>query len=67
MIELIVRGMSCGPCARNVTSAVQGVDPAAQVDVDLDTKRVSITSEADPAGIAAAIEQAGYQVERQLA
>jgi copper chaperone CopZ len=67
MIELTVPGMSCGPCARAVTQAVHGVDPAANVDVDLPTKLVSIESDADIARIAAAIEAAGYKVDRLAA
>ena len=67
MLAFVVEGMSCGHCIRSVTNAVQCVDPAAQVHIDLGTKNVSVTSESDPERIASAIEQAGYQVERQLA
>ena len=42
MMELTVRGMSCGSCARAVTSAVHNVDPDARVEVDLGTKLVAI-------------------------
>ena len=67
MVELTVRGMSCGPCARAVTNAVQSVDPSAAVQVDLETKLVSIDSDADISLIEMAIEEAGYKVERQTA
>lgn len=67
MVELTVPGMSCGPCARAVTGAVQGVDPNAKVDIDLGTKLVTIESGADVAVIATAIEEAGYKVEREPA
>ena len=63
MVELTVRGMSCGPCARAVTQAVQGIDPAAKVEIDLATKLVAIDSDADIASIEAAIEAAGYKVD----
>ena len=67
MVELTVRGMSCGPCARAVTNAVQSVDPSASVEVDLGTKLVLIDSDADVSRMEAAIEEAGYKVERQAA
>ena len=67
MVELTVSGMTCGGCARAVTNAVQSVDPAAGVVVDVASKRVSIDSHADVAEIKAAIEDAGYSVERQPA
>ena len=63
MVELTVGGMRCGPCARAVTEAVRSVDPVAGVEIDLESKRVSIDSDAEIASIRAAIEGAGYQVE----
>ncbi|MCA1856345.1 heavy-metal-associated domain-containing protein [Massilia oculi] len=62
MVELTVEDMSCGHCVGRVTKAVQGVDPAAQVAVDLPAKRVRIDSEADLERIVAAIDAAGYPV-----
>jgi copper chaperone len=62
-MEITVRGMSCGPCARAVTNAVHSVDPNAQVKVDLETKRVAIDTTAQLAQLAEAIENAGYLVE----
>lgn len=64
MIEFTVNGMTCGGCARAVTNAVQQVDQAANVVVDLPNKKVTVDSSAGPADIQAAIEVAGYQVER---
>lgn len=63
MVELTVSGMRCGPCARAVTDAVRSIDPAAGVEIDLETKLVSIDSEADIGRLRAAIAEAGYQVE----
>ena len=63
MVELTVNGMRCGPCARAVTEAVRSIDPVAGVEIDLDSKRVSIDSDADIGSIQSAIEGAGYQVE----
>ena len=63
MYQITVRGMSCGPCARAVTSAVHSIDADAKVEIDLETKLVDIESGAD----VAAIEDAGYKVEREPA
>ena len=57
-----VQGMSCGHCVRAVTAAVQAVDPAAEVQVDLASGEVQVQSVGDHAAIARAIEEEGYQV-----
>lgn len=62
MIKFNVKGMTCGGCARAVTNAVQQVDPAASVDVDLAAQTVSVESSADAAQVEAAIQEAGYAV-----
>lgn len=57
-----VQGMTCGHCARAVTQAVQTLDPAAEVKIDLASGRVEVQSEQDRAALAAAITEEGYQV-----
>jgi Cu+-exporting ATPase len=54
--------MSCGHCVGRVTKAVQGVDEAARVSIDLPTRKVNVDSKAELARIAAAIDAAGYPV-----
>ncbi|WP_145130222.1 heavy-metal-associated domain-containing protein [Pseudomonas sp. URMO17WK12:I11] len=58
-----VEGMTCGHCVKAVTQAVQALDSAAKVDVDLASKQVRVHSSANPAQIRAAIEEEGYQAE----
>ena len=60
MIEFEVPAMSCGHCERAVSQAVAGVDPAARVEVDLQTKRVRIDSSRPPEAFAAALAEEGY-------
>lgn len=62
MYELRVEGMSCGHCINAVTRAVQGVDAAARVDVDLEQQKVRIDSSASLDDIKSAVEEAGYPV-----
>lgn len=62
MTTFSVEGMSCGHCVSVVTRAVQQVDAAASVQVDLSTQTVAVTSGAATDAVKAAIEQAGYPV-----
>jgi Cu+-exporting ATPase len=62
MYQLTVDGMSCAHCTGRVTKAVQAIDQAAVVDIDLATKRVTIDSSADLQVLADAIDEAGYPV-----
>ncbi|ARN81638.1 heavy-metal-associated domain-containing protein [Methylocystis bryophila] len=56
-----VEKMSCQNCVKHVTKAVQGVEPGAQVQVELSTGKVTVTpSPADPGAVAKAIQDAGY-------
>ena len=59
-----VTGMTCGHCVASVTEEVQDVAGVEQVEVDLATGAVTITSAAalDDAAVRAAVEEAGYQV-----
>jgi Cu+-exporting ATPase len=62
MIELTGEGMSCGHCVGRVTKSIQQVDPAARVNIDLPTGKVTIDSGADVDRIVKAIDDAGYPV-----
>ena len=46
MIEFDIQDMTCRKCERLIQDAVYTVDTSAEVDVDLENKRVSIMSEA---------------------
>lgn len=56
-----VADMTCGRCAASITRTVKGLDPAAEVAVDLASKRVRVASAALTASaIGSAIALAGY-------
>ena len=57
-----VQGISCGHCAQVVTEAVKGVDPRAEVKVDLPSGKVEVRSDQDHQALARAIEEEGYRV-----
>lgn len=62
MYELRVDGMTCTGCANSVKKAVQRVDGSAEVEVDLISKTVSVTSSATLDAVKSAIDDAGYTV-----
>ncbi|MEV2277915.1 cation transporter [Nocardiopsis sp. NPDC049922] len=59
-----VDGMSCGHCVNAITQEVTGVAGVSDVRVDLEAKRVTVTSEGPvkDAEVRAAIDEAGYEV-----
>lgn len=57
-----VPGMHCDHCKRAVSEELWAVAGVESVDVDLDTKLVTVTgSELDDAALRAAIDEAGYE------
>ena len=61
-ITLQVEGMSCGHCIRAVTNAIQGMDQAAKVEVDLAAKRVVAQTSLPRADLVRAVEEEGFSV-----
>ena len=59
-----VSGMTCEHCIRSVTEEISQVRGVTGVQVDLPTGRVTVESEeaVDDDAIAAAVEEAGYEV-----
>lgn len=57
-----VEGMTCGHCVSSVEEEVSAIPGVAQVDVDLETGRLVVTSdEPVPAdAVQAAVDEAGY-------
>lgn len=62
MYQLRVEGMSCGACVNGVKRAVQAVDEGAEVEVDLESKTVRVSSQASMGTVRTAIQEAGYPV-----
>lgn len=64
-ITLDVKGMSCGGCVNSVKRVVGAIDGVSQVDVVLESGKVSIAYDAGrakPDQFKAAIHDAGYEV-----
>ena len=59
-----VEGMTCDHCVRAVRTEVGAIEGVAEVEVDLATGEVAVTSDAplDPATVRAAVDEAGYEL-----
>lgn len=63
MLRFKVEGMSCGHCVAAVTRALQALDPAAQVEVDLAGGEVRVQTQRDAEQVLQAIREEGYAAE----
>jgi copper chaperone CopZ len=52
--------MTCGHCVASVTEVVGEVPGVEQVDVDLDSGRMTVVGAADESAVRAAVVEAGY-------
>ena len=64
-MQFHIDSMTCGGCARSGTKAIQSVDAAAQVTVDIPTHTVQVQTTAPQAAVVAALEEAGYPAQVQ--
>ena len=63
MSTYTVEGMTCDHCVLSVTEEVSEVEGVAQADADLSSGRLTVIGNGfSDAAIAAAVEEAGYQV-----
>jgi copper chaperone len=60
MVELNVKEMTCGHCVHAVTQAVKTLDPEAEVEVDLSSKRVRVEGQTSAAELMRALGAAGF-------
>lgn len=62
--KYLVKGMTCGHCVNAVSTEVGAIPGVNEVAVDLTSGEVTVTSTAalDPAAVAAAVDEAGYEL-----
>jgi copper chaperone len=62
--EYIVTGLVCQHCVSAVTQALGAIEGVTDVQVDLATGQVTVTSDGplDAAAVRAAIDEAGYEI-----
>jgi copper chaperone len=61
VIEWNIPTMTCGHCVGSVTKTVKAADPGAEVQIDLESKTVRVRTDVDPALIAQALAEQGYE------
>ena len=61
-----VTGMTCSHCVNSVSSEINKISGVTDVQVDLATGAVTVTSDqlVDDAAVAAAVNEAGYELAR---
>ena len=59
-MQFHITTMTCGGCVRSVTKAIQSVDAAATIEVDLPQHRVEVTTSVPRDHILAALKDAGF-------
>lgn len=62
MYEFLVSGMTCGSCVKSISNAVKSLDAEAEVNVDLKTQKVKVSSGKKQSEIQSLIEEAGYEI-----
>lgn len=63
-LKLKVPSMVCESCAEKVTGAIKTVDSDAQVDIDLESKTVTLDSAASEESFKQAITAVGFEVKQ---
>lgn len=61
-MEFQIPAMSCGHCVKAITQTLTELDPAAQVSIDLPTKKVTVQTAQEREKVVAALAEAGYPV-----
>lgn len=59
-MEFSIPDMSCGHCVKAITQALQQLDPAATLSVDLPAHTLTVQTSQDRQAVAAALTEAGY-------
>jgi Cu2+-exporting ATPase len=59
---ITIEGMMCQHCVAHVTKALTGVPGVETVNVSLENGNATVTGNADPAALTAAVTDAGYEV-----
>ena len=62
-LQLKVSKMACSTCANTIAKAVQGIDPAANIEADPKTKLVKIQTVKTEREIRETMAAAGYPVD----
>ncbi|EKE43099.1 hypothetical protein OCGS_2690 [Oceaniovalibus guishaninsula JLT2003] len=60
MTRLTVPDMTCGHCKASIAAAIEALDPAARLEIDLPGRRVEVRSAASDDAILSALRARGF-------
>lgn len=60
MTTFHIPDMSCGHCKAAVQKAITVLDPGAQINFDMETRRIALDSTMDASKVQATLADAGY-------
>ncbi|MDE5608677.1 MAG: permease [Muribaculaceae bacterium] len=60
--EYVIKGMNCAHCQAAVAKSIRNVPGVENVDVNLSTKKATVTGEHNPEDIVNAVTEAGFEV-----
>ena len=64
-MKLLINNMTCGGCARGVTASIKSIDENATVEVNLDSKVVTVDTNASRDKIVEALAENGFPAQVQ--
>lgn len=64
-MKLLINNMTCGGCARGVTATIKSVDENAIIDVNLDSKIVTVDTNTSSDKIIEALAEDGFPAQVQ--
>lgn len=59
-MQLRIEDMTCGGCAKSVTTAINSIDPGAKVEANPAARTVKVETSASQSEILKVLDQAGY-------
>ncbi len=65
MTSLLVPDMTCKHCVATITKLIQDADPKADLNIDLPSHTVDVTSELSAGALVEILEDAGYSPEEK--
>ena len=58
-----IANMTCGGCARGITSAIKGIDPDATLNIDLQNRIVEINTTVSEEQVISTLSESGFTAE----
>jgi copper chaperone len=63
-MKFLVKNMTCGGCARSVTATIKELDPQAEVNIDVQSKEVSVNTTLSYETLQKELDEVGFPPEK---